>query len=151
MSRLIHPLTRMVLTRSGGHASSVTEALAKQVRQLNEERPAVAVKARLELSGKWIAGVVVQIVVVAHIEGGPRIRRVTKQQLPARVRRQRVVVDARPGPDKAAELVSAAKRIDIVLERQQAGIVAPQLALAPIQRKVERLRRLKIGTEFQVE
>src|SRR4051812_45366131 len=128
-----------------------SEALTKQVRQLNKERAAVATKAGLKLSGEGIVSVVGEVVVVTSIEGGAGIRRIAEEELAAGIRRERVVIDARPRKNKPAELIGRSKRIDVVLKGEQAGIIAAQLALLPVERHAQRLRRLKISAQFDTE
>ncbi len=57
------------------------KAFAEQVRRLDEERACVAAEAGDELGCEGVRARVVQIVVVAGVEGGPRTRRPAKQCL----------------------------------------------------------------------
>src|SRR5690349_2077220 len=112
------------------------EALANQVRHLDEERAAVATEAGLELSGERTEAVADESIVVSDIKRRAGIGCVAKEELSARVRRQRVVVQARAHEREPIKLIRAAKRVDVVLECKQAGIVTAQFALLPTQRHV---------------
>src|ERR1041385_5739078 len=59
------------------------KAFADQIRNLHKKRPAIATKARFELTGERVKAVAANVVVVAEIKGCARIWRVAKQQLAA--------------------------------------------------------------------
>jgi hypothetical protein len=61
--------------------SLLSEALAEQVRHLDEERAAVAAKARFDLAGERIKTVPVHVVVISQVKRGTGIRRPAKKKL----------------------------------------------------------------------
>jgi hypothetical protein len=113
------------------------EALAKQVRHLDEEGSAVAPEAWLQLAGKGIKPAAIEIVVVTQIESGTWIGRVAKQELSFVVGRYRIKIDTTARKQEAAELIGAAQRDNVLIESQQAGVVTPQSLLGEIQRRLQ--------------
>jgi len=63
--------------------SLATEALAEEVRHLDENRSAVAAEAGNNLSGEGVCFSVVEIVVVADVKGGAGTRRPASKELRA--------------------------------------------------------------------
>jgi phosphomannomutase len=116
--------------------------VTKQVEHFDEESPAVASEAGLELAREWIETVASEIAVVTHVESSSRVRRIAKHELTTCVGRQRVIVDARAQEKKAGELIGGTKRIDVILVGEQMGIVSSQSILGIIQGQGEFVRRL---------
>src|ERR1041385_2553422 len=85
------------------------KAFADQIRNLHKKRPAIATKARFELARERVKAITANVIIVAKVERGSGIGRVTKQQLATNVRIERVIVSARAQKDKARELISRAK------------------------------------------
>src|SRR5688500_868204 len=91
------------------------EALADQVRHLDEECPCVAAETGNELRRKRVAAVVVQIVVVTGVERCPGAGRPAKQRLRSQAGVQGVVVENEPRKGGVGELMSTAQGQDIDL------------------------------------
>ena len=109
------------------------KALSEQIRSADKKRPAVAFKARFELSGERRKPVVIEIVVVADVKRGSRIRVITGENLPADVRTERIVINARSQKRKARKLISRAQSNDVRVESRAFIIVAPQAAFRVIE------------------
>ena len=86
MRHMLRTLTPALSQRVRGQESA--KALAEQIGHLDEEGAAVATKARLELARKRTETATSQIVVIADVERGARIRRPAKQKLSFIVRRE---------------------------------------------------------------
>src|SRR5918997_4407253 len=93
-------------------SSVAAEALAEEVGHLDEEGAAVAAEAGFERAVEGVEAVAVEVVVVAGVEGRPRIRRPAEEELAAHVRGERVVVYAGAGEKEARELVGRAQGED---------------------------------------
>src|SRR6185369_10448022 len=91
------------------HANKSVESASNQVRQLDEKCAAVSLQPGLELIVEWAVALVIQIVVVPHIQCCSRIRRPAQQKLPAHARGERVVIHARPRESESREIIVRAK------------------------------------------
>ena len=91
------------------------EALTKQIRHLDEDGAAVGTEVEpwFELACERVESVVVDVVVVADVKGGTRIRRPAEKVLPADPRTQRIVINPRPDKRKAGELILRKEGPDI--------------------------------------
>ena|SRR5438132_1597434 len=127
------------------------KAAAKEIRHLDEERPAITVQPRLQLSGKWIESAPINVVVVANIESGARIRRPAKQELAFHIRSQRIKIDSSANKNEARELVSRLECHEILIECHQARIVPSEPLLGKIKIEVERRQRLIINVRVYAE
>jgi hypothetical protein len=75
-------------------SSTISKTPPEEIRHLDEEDPAVAMKAPLQMRGERAEAVVVEIVVVARIKSGSGIGSPPGEKLPAHVGRERVVIYA---------------------------------------------------------
>src|ERR1700752_3381229 len=104
----------------------VSESAANQVRHLDEECVPVASESWLRMTSEVVEAVVIQIVVVTHVKGSPGIRGPAKEKLSAQVCFERVVIESHSRKGEARELVRGAQRVDVIVESNQASVVANQ-------------------------
>ena len=85
------------------------QTLSEQVRSPYEKCSAVPLEAGFVLIRVRAVSVIIEIVVVTDVEGGPGIRIPPEQKLTAHVSVQRVVVSSKPDISEPRELVRRAK------------------------------------------
>ena len=127
------------------------KAAAKEIRHLDKERPAITVQPRFQLSGKWIESAPINVVVVANIESGARIRRPAKQELAFHIRSQRIKIDSSANKNEARELVGRLERHKVLVKCYESGVVSSQPLLGKIEIEVERRQRLIINVCVHAE
>ena len=127
------------------------KTLSEKVRGPYEKCSAVSLKARLMLICEWAESLIVEVVVVTNIERSTRIWIPSEQKLATRVAAQCVVIRPQPQECKARKLIRRSERKDVRIKGSSAVIVSDKPALRVIERETERIDRLVLAAEIQIE
>jgi hypothetical protein len=112
-----------------------SEALPKQVRHLDKERPAVATEARHELRREGMEALVSHVVVIPDVKRRTWTRCPARQELRAYPPVKRVVVNNGAGECRLSELIGTPPGQYVYIKGDESRVVAAQSLLVQAYRR----------------